>query len=355
MAGSLIWLSTRTRPDIAYAQSRISSMATKAPQRAVLEGLRVLRYLQGTRSLGLSFQMCDNARDLIAYTDANFGVKRSQSGTVIKLGLNTVAWRSAKQAKSVLSTAESEVYACACTTNMADYVKELRESICLATPTMEIMCDNKAAIVLATGEGSWKTKSASNKVHYLKELVAWEVAKVTYVPTHLQAADSLTKFLKGGSEQKIACKLMGMDNYVGSDQAGGKSPNKACGARLNRARIARVCVPERTLGPRGEKKNSDSLLSVAISDQPHQVLCEALFEEATAAMVKVVCAEGSNKETWRFSSSQDLREWLKENSPDELPSDIDAVDIMTLGCRTSPVPIKFLDEQAVCHSVAHYR
>ena len=31
IAGSLIWLSTRTRPDITYAQSRISSMMTKAP------------------------------------------------------------------------------------------------------------------------------------------------------------------------------------------------------------------------------------------------------------------------------------------------------------------------------------
>ena len=44
LAGSLIWLSTRTRPDITYAQSRISSMATKAPKRAFLEGMRVLRY-----------------------------------------------------------------------------------------------------------------------------------------------------------------------------------------------------------------------------------------------------------------------------------------------------------------------
>ena len=84
MAGSLIWLSTRTRPDISYAQSRISSMATKAPQRAVIEGLRVLRYLQGTESLGLKFRACENNGDMIAFTDANFGVKRSQSGTVIK-------------------------------------------------------------------------------------------------------------------------------------------------------------------------------------------------------------------------------------------------------------------------------
>ena len=237
-------------------------MATKAPQRAVLEGLRVLRYLQGTRSLGLRFQACENNGDLIAYTDANFGATRSQAGTVIKLGLNTVAWRSAKQAKSVLNTAESEVYACACTTNMADYVKELRESLCLATPTMEIMCDNKAAIVLATGEGSWKTKSASNKVYYLKELVALEVAKVTYVPTNLQAADSLTKFLKGGSDQKIACDLMGLDN-ARLDHNGRRSP-QACG-RSDRAQISRVCVCRNGLVDPGWKK-SKPLPSVAISD-----------------------------------------------------------------------------------------
>ena len=70
LAGSLIWLSTRTRPDITYAQSRISSMATKAPKRAFLEGMRVLRYLNGTKHLGLQFKACKNSDEVIAYTDA---------------------------------------------------------------------------------------------------------------------------------------------------------------------------------------------------------------------------------------------------------------------------------------------
>merc|ERR1711973_738638 len=111
LAGSLIWLSTRTRPDITYAQSRISSMATEAPRRAFLEGMRVLRYLNGTKHFGLQFKACKNSDEVIAYTDANFSVQESQTGAVIKLGVNVVAWRSMKQAESKLSTAESEVQA----------------------------------------------------------------------------------------------------------------------------------------------------------------------------------------------------------------------------------------------------
>ena len=72
IAGSLIWLSTRTRPDITYAQSRISSMATKAPRRAFLEGMRVSRYLNGTKDLGLQFRPCKNHQSVIAFTGASF-------------------------------------------------------------------------------------------------------------------------------------------------------------------------------------------------------------------------------------------------------------------------------------------
>ena len=77
---------------------------------------------------------------------------------------------------------------------------------------MEIRCDSSAAVTLATGEGSWKTESVANKVYYSREQVEFGLVKVHYVSTYLQAADSLTKFMRGGQEQKRAIELLGLDD-----------------------------------------------------------------------------------------------------------------------------------------------
>ena len=118
---------------------------------------------------------------MIAFTDANFSAKRSQTGAVVKLGDSVVAWRFMKQSEVSMSSAESEVQAVATTEVVADYIKTLRESLCLPTPVMELRCDSTAAIVLATGEGSWRTKSAANKVNAVREKVEAGSLKVTYV------------------------------------------------------------------------------------------------------------------------------------------------------------------------------
>ena len=107
----------------------------------------------------------------------------------MKLGTNVVAWRCMKQTEVSMNTAENEVQAFASTVVLADDINALRESLCLPTPIMELMCDNTAAIVLATGEGSWRTKSAANKVHAVKEMLAVVngqfrmLALMTSVPT----------------------------------------------------------------------------------------------------------------------------------------------------------------------------
>ena len=109
-----------------------------------------------------------------------------------------------KQTDSTISTAESEVQALAITEVLAEYIRTLRESLCLPTSVVRIKCDHTAAIVLATGEGSWRTKSAANKVYQVKEKVHNGLIEVTYVSMKDQCADSLTKYLKGGETQKKA-------------------------------------------------------------------------------------------------------------------------------------------------------
>ena len=54
--GSLLWASTRTRPDISFAVGKAASMVSKRPVEAVQRGQRIMRYLAGTRSVGLKYQ-----------------------------------------------------------------------------------------------------------------------------------------------------------------------------------------------------------------------------------------------------------------------------------------------------------
>ena len=56
MAGGLLWLASRTRPDIAFPTSRVSSLAAQRPNEALAIGKKILRYLQGTKHFALVYR-----------------------------------------------------------------------------------------------------------------------------------------------------------------------------------------------------------------------------------------------------------------------------------------------------------
>ena len=64
---ALLWMATRSRPDISFAVSKMRQMATKAPKITLEVGRKVLAYLNSTLGLGLSFCL---TRDL---TSRNMG------------------------------------------------------------------------------------------------------------------------------------------------------------------------------------------------------------------------------------------------------------------------------------------
>ena len=80
-------------------------------------------------------------------------------------GGKLLAWRCTKQAQVPKSTADAEVTALSASLNIAENGKALLCSMRVPIEIINVMCDNKASIVLATGEGSWKTKSLANRVY----------------------------------------------------------------------------------------------------------------------------------------------------------------------------------------------
>ncbi|XP_071921816.1 secreted RxLR effector protein 161-like [Coffea arabica] len=86
----------------------------------LLAAKRILRYLQGTRNLGIYYKKGEKS-NLVGYTDSDYAGDqddgRSTSGYVFMLGTGAICWSSKKQPIVTLSSTEAEFVAataCAC-------------------------------------------------------------------------------------------------------------------------------------------------------------------------------------------------------------------------------------------------
>ena len=107
MAGGLNWLATRTRPDIAFTVSQLASAATRAPQRALARGKRILRYLAGTRTRGLELRIPVRPREgggvseaiLEGFGDAPYAEGWSLTGVLLTYRSTTIAWTASSKSR----------------------------------------------------------------------------------------------------------------------------------------------------------------------------------------------------------------------------------------------------------------
>ena len=114
--GSLLYLSTWTRPDILYAVNNVAKFCSKPSMKHWIAVKRILSYLQGTREYGLLYNKGDT-EECIGFADADWAGdvtdRRSTSGYIFQIGGTAVSWRSKKQSCVALSTAEAEYMALA--------------------------------------------------------------------------------------------------------------------------------------------------------------------------------------------------------------------------------------------------
>ena len=88
VVGSLLYLSTKTRPDIAYAVSSVARFCAKPTKEHWTAVKRILRYLKGTSNLGLLYRE-DTSAEITGYSDADWagdvGDRKSTSGYMFLL------------------------------------------------------------------------------------------------------------------------------------------------------------------------------------------------------------------------------------------------------------------------------
>jgi len=86
LIGSLLYLSTNTRPDIAFAVSYLSQFCSEPSQKNWVEAKRVLRYVNGTVDFKLTYVRGGKPVEIFCDADwANNADRKSFSGFVTKL------------------------------------------------------------------------------------------------------------------------------------------------------------------------------------------------------------------------------------------------------------------------------
>lgn len=213
IVGTLMYAAISTRPDIAHAVHQLASNMA-APSRLHVTGAeRVLRYLAGTKDVGLVFgsrngDAVGDSRgrskmpvDVCAYSDADWANakadRKSVSGWVAKVNGDPVSWACKKQRTVALSTCEAELYAQAAAIQEVMWLRGLLKELGLHTQTgSAVHSDNQSAIAVAkNGIKGERTKHVDVKYHFVTECVEGGEVQLKWVSTHEQQADIFTKAL----------------------------------------------------------------------------------------------------------------------------------------------------------------
>lgn len=203
LIGSLMYLSTSTRPDISYAVSQLSKFF-KEPKRYHWQvGKRVLRYLKETQNVGLKF--VKSGGDLIGYADADWGNdlndRKSVSGYCFLLAGGCISWQAKKQNLVALSTTEAEYISLAEATKECIYLRSLLCEIgycdIINKPTIIFNDNNQSTISLVNNPSSShsRTKHIAIKYHFVKDTIQKKEIMIIYKCTEEMTADILTKSL----------------------------------------------------------------------------------------------------------------------------------------------------------------
>jgi hypothetical protein len=223
IVGSLLYVATWGRPDIAFAVTQLARFQTAPAIKHWNAAKHVLRYLLGTKDVGLCYGpgsagvSAESAallpphrlvqhvgqEQLCGYVDASYAedtdTRRSQSAYVFMLGGAAISWRSKLQKTVAQSSTEAEYMSLSDAVNEARYLRKLYKDVYGREHAGPVVMfeDNQSAIKSASNpDGVTRIKHMDVRYHNVRGQVAAGVVKLVYISTEEQAADCLTKSLE---------------------------------------------------------------------------------------------------------------------------------------------------------------
>ncbi|TFY51065.1 hypothetical protein EVJ58_g10757 [Rhodofomes roseus] len=196
--GSIMYAMLGTRPDIAFAVTRLAKFSSNPSKEHMRLAFYVLRYLQGTKRFALCYDGGSNS-GLIAYSDSDWAEDRddrhSTSGFIFMMANCVISWASRRQPTVSLSSTEAEYKAASDTCRQMAWLRhfgdELGDNMSSPTP---LCLDNQGSIFLSVNPVvDRRTKHIEIRYHYIREFYERGETEIYFVASEDQLADCLTK------------------------------------------------------------------------------------------------------------------------------------------------------------------
>jgi len=209
--GQLLWVTSQTRPDVAFQGCKASNHGKEATVESLLEVNKAIRKLKAT-DIKLRYPALGNVDDLsvMAYGDATHNSLPSggsQEAMITFLSGNgkvaPITWKSKKIDRVTRSPLASEVCAIVDASDAGYLVAEMAKELYQLekTPKVHLYTDSKSLKQNLESTHVIQDPRLRVDMARLKQMIDLEEMVINWVPSQLQLADSLTK--KGASADKL--------------------------------------------------------------------------------------------------------------------------------------------------------
>ena len=195
-----------THPNIVYITQFLSQSNKDLTQQDWKAGKRVLRYLKGTKDVGIIYRREPEERRTgqghmtpWGYCNTNYAKdshdRKSTSGYAFMLANGPIAWKLKKQPSVALSTTEAEYYALGIACQEGVWLKQLFQKIFMTLDkSIHIFSDNTGAVALSENPiFHSRSKYINIRWHFIWDLIQSGSILSSHIPGVENGADFLTK------------------------------------------------------------------------------------------------------------------------------------------------------------------